>query len=76
VHSAGATDLNLGFTTFWLPEGATLQVSAEGEAYFQGPYTSRDNKPHGQLWTPVLPGEGRVIELFVPASHESPSSCR
>ena len=67
LRSAGATDLNLGLSTFWLPEGATLHVSAEGEAYFQGPYTSRSNKPHGQLWTPVLPGEGAVVELFVPA---------
>lgn len=66
VRSAGATDLNLGFTTFWLPEGATLHVIAEGEPYFQGPYTSQDNKPRGQLWTPVLPGESAVIELFVP----------
>jgi Trypsin-like peptidase domain len=66
IVSAGATDLNLGFTTFWLPEGATLHVSAESEAYFQGPYTANDNKPHGQLWTPVVPGESAVIELFVP----------
>jgi len=67
VTSAGATDLNFGFTTFWLPEGATLHVSAENDPYFQGPYTERDNKPHGQLWTPVLPGSSAVIELFVPA---------
>ncbi len=65
--SPGATDLNLGFTTFWLPEGATLHVCSESDAYFQGPYTPRDNKPHGQLWTPVLPGESAFIELFVPA---------
>jgi hypothetical protein len=66
IFSAGATDLNLGFTTFWLPDGATLHLSAESEAYFQGPYTANDNKPHGQLWTPVVPGESAVIELFVP----------
>ena len=67
INSAGATDFNLGFTTFWLPDGATLHVIAENEAYYQGPYTSRDNKPHGQLWTPVVPGDAAVIELFVPA---------
>ena len=71
VVSAGATDLNLGFTTFWLPEGATLHVIAESEAYFQGPYTARDNKAHGQLWTPVVPGEAAVIEVFVPAQAEA-----
>jgi hypothetical protein len=67
IGSAGATDLNLGFTTFWLPEGATLHITAEAGGYFQGPYTARNNKPHEQLWTPVLPGEAVVIELFVPA---------
>lgn len=66
VKSAGASDLNLGFTRLRLPEGATLHVISESETYFQGPYTARDNKPHGQLWTPVLPGDAVVIELFVP----------
>ena len=67
VASVGATDLNLGFTTFWLPDGATLHLIAESEPYYQGPYASRDNKPHGQLWTAVVPGDAAVIELFVPA---------
>jgi hypothetical protein len=67
IRSAGATDLNLGFTRFWLPEGATLHLVAESEPYFQGPYTARDNKPHGQLWTAVVPGDRLDIELFVPA---------
>ena len=66
IHSAGATDLNFGFSKFLLPEGATLHLCAEGEDYFQGPYTARDNKPHGELWTPVVPGDGACLELFVP----------
>ena len=66
VASRGATDLNFGFTSFWLPQGATLHISSETEDYFQGPYTSQDNKPHEQLWTPVVPGGNAVIELFVP----------
>jgi hypothetical protein len=67
ILSAGATDLNFGFSTYWLPEGATLHVYAEGEDYVQGPYAAPDNKAHGELWTPVLPGNSAVIELFVPA---------
>jgi hypothetical protein len=66
-HSAGATDLNFAFTTFWLPDGATLHINSLKEDYFQGPYTSKDNKPNGQLWTPVIPGGSAWIELFVPA---------
>ena len=66
VISEGATDLNFGFSLFWLPEGATLHIYSETEQYFQGPFTAQDNKPHGQLWTPVVPGGVGVIELFVP----------
>ena len=73
ISSAGATNLNLGFSRYWLPAGATLHISSETAAYFQGPYTSRHNKPHGQLWTGVVPGDRAVIELFVPAqSKEEP----
>jgi hypothetical protein len=66
IQSAGATDLNLGFNRFWLPPGATLHIISEDQSYYQGPYTERDNQAHGQLWTPVIPGDRAVIELFVP----------
>jgi len=68
VRSDGATDLNFGFSDCSLPDGATLHVYSEDEDYVQGPYNARDNKLHGQLWTPVLPGSRAVIELFVPAN--------
>ena len=67
VVSTNATDLNFGFTQFWLPEGATLYVVSEGENYYQGPYTAADNTAAGELWTPVVPGESAIIELYVPA---------
>lgn len=72
VQCSGATDLNFGFTRFWLPEGATLHISSETEPYFQGPYAARDNKEHHQLWTPVVPGDSAVIELFVPETAAVP----
>ena len=68
IRSAGATDLNFAFSNCSLPEGATLHVYSEDEDYVQGPYNARDNKLHGELWTPLLPGERAVIELFVPAN--------
>jgi hypothetical protein len=67
IVSAGATDLNLGFTTYWMPEGATLYIISESQGYYQGPYTSEHNAEHGQLWTPVVPGDAVVIEMCVPA---------
>ena len=73
VAAQGATDLNFGFTQFWLPEGATLYVMSEDTGYYQGPYTAADNTPAGELWTPVVPGEAGIIELFVPtAAREEP----
>jgi uncharacterized repeat protein (TIGR01451 family) len=72
IFSEGATDLNLGFSRFHLPEGATLHLSSEAENYTQGAFTSKDNKPHGQLWTPMVPGDRLVVELFVPAGAAEP----
>jgi hypothetical protein len=66
IVSAGAVSLNLGFSRFWLPEGATLHLISPSLSYYQGPYTSQDYKAHGQLWTPIIPGDSLVIELFVP----------
>jgi len=69
--ASGATDLNFGFTRFWLPAGARLYVRSESEDYYEGPYTEQDNKPHGQLWIPVVPGDRAVIELYVPTGRET-----
>ena len=68
VSSKGATDLNFGFTQFWLPEGASLHVLSEANGYYQGPYTALDNMPAGELWTPAVPGEAGIIELYVPTT--------
>ncbi len=66
INAPGATDLSLGFSHFRLHGASTLHLLSETEDYAQGAFTARDNKPHGQLWTPVLPGERMVVELFVP----------
>ena len=64
--STNATDLNFGFTQFWLPWGASLYVVSESENYFEGPYTEAENTPASQLWTPPVPGASGIVELFVP----------
>jgi len=66
VYSPGATDLNFGFTRYHLIPGATLYVVSEETDYFQGPYTYKDNREHGEHWTPMVPGDSAVIELYVP----------
>lgn len=67
-----ATDLNFGFTTYQMPPGATLHIISEREDYYEGPYTDEDNGTHKQLWTPVIPGDQALIELFVPAGPGDP----
>ncbi len=66
VRSPGATDLNFGFTQFRLTKGATLYIRADRDGYYQGPYTAADNTPAGQFWSPVVPGDTAVIELYIP----------
>ncbi len=66
VSAPGATDLNFGFTRYRLPEGATLHVWSEKDGYFEGPFAKRDNKQHRELWTPLIPGDRAVIELYLP----------
>jgi hypothetical protein len=70
LEAPGATDLNLGFTLFDLPSGATLYVMGEEEEFYQGPYTSEDQAGDGELWTPVVPGSRATVELFVPDGAE------
>ncbi len=67
MRAPGATDLNFGFTRYHLPPGATLHVISEAQHYYHGPYTSKDNMVHGQHWTPMVPGDSAVIELYLPA---------
>ena len=66
VVSTGAQSLNLGFGVYRMPPGGRLRVYAPGGDEV-GPYTAADNRPHGELWTPVLSGGDVVIEVAVPA---------
>ncbi len=66
ISAPGATDLNLGFSSFRLPKGATMHLIGEGR-YYQGPYTQADSERHGEFWTPVVPGSRLTVEVHVPA---------
>lgn len=66
--SKNATDINFGFTNFYLPEGVELYLLsfADDPVFYDGPYTSKDNKAYKQFWSAPLPGGEVAIELFVP----------
>ncbi len=66
--SKNATDMNFGISEFNLPNGVELHFLsyADAETYFDGPYTSDDNKSYNQLWSAPLPGGDVGLEIFVP----------
>ncbi len=68
IQAKGSTDLNLGFTSYSLPEGATLHIYDKARTYYQGPYTQKHNHASQQLWTPVIPGDSAIVELFLPSN--------
>ena len=67
VRSEGAVSINLGFTRYRMPPGGRLRVHTPGGEDAVGPYTEADNESHGELWTPVVPGDDAVIEVAAPA---------
>ena len=65
VLSRNALSINLGFEYFHMPPTASMTISSFDQSMTVRPFTAEDNKEHGQLWTPVVPGEEVVIEIIV-----------
>lgn len=66
-ESKGVASINFGFTRFHLPDGAALYIyAADDHSLIAGPYTSKDNEAHGQLWTPIIASDQVVVELDTP----------
>jgi hypothetical protein len=72
IRVPAATDINLGFTRFDIPEGASLEILAEDVDQAVGPY-SRSAAVEGELWTPALAGDSVLVWLSVPAGAPDPS---
>lgn len=72
IISPGAKSMNLGINRFDMPEKGKLWIYDPGHKLFHGPYTSRDRSSKGSLWTPIIPGEEIVIEVFVPQGVREP----
>ncbi len=68
VASPGAISLNLGFEHYNMPDKGRLFIYTPDYATVVGPFTAQDNEDHGQLWTPLLPGDEVVIELSLPTA--------
>jgi lysyl endopeptidase len=68
LSSPGAVSINLGFTSFDLPEATSLLIYAADRSYSLRPYTAADNDDHGEFWTPVVLADDIVIELTIAES--------
>jgi subtilisin-like proprotein convertase family protein len=66
VGADGALSINLGFTRFHLPPGASMTLLTPDGTEVIRPFTEADHQPTGQLWTPILNSDEIVIEVVVP----------
>jgi hypothetical protein len=67
VAAPGADHLNFGFAPYEMPVGGRLLiVDPEGHDALSRPLTDRDNKPHGEFWTPVLLSDEALFEVWLP----------
>ncbi len=65
IRSDNALSINLGFEHWSLPSSASMYLSSTDGLMSIRPFTSLDNKPHGQLWTPAIQGDDVLIEILV-----------
>jgi lysyl endopeptidase len=66
ISAPGAANLNLGFTTYNMPEGGQLLFYSADAKKVVRPFTHEDNASHGELWTPVMATDDAVVEVTIP----------
>lgn len=66
IQSPEAVSINLGFTRYAMPADGNLLIYTPDYSTIIGPFTAADNSAHGELWTPLVPGEELVIEVVLP----------
>ncbi|MCP4759671.1 MAG: hypothetical protein GY894_08365 [Planctomycetes bacterium] len=65
ITSPLAVSINLGFERWELPDSAEMTVAtADGRTSLRA-FTSMDNKIHGELWTPPVPGDDLLLSIAV-----------
>ena len=67
IASPDAVSLNLGFTRYKMPPRGQLYIYSVDESQVIGPFTGKNNKIHGQLWTPLIFSDAMIVELTIPS---------
>jgi len=60
----------LGFGKYTMPQSGSMTVMNVTTDFQIRPFTVDDNKDHGELWTPIIPGVEAVIEIIVDTSEK------
>jgi trypsin len=73
IRAPGVLSLNLGFIAYELPEGARLSLypTATDDGSALRSFDHSDNKPHGELWTPVILTDDIIVELLMPKARRN-----
>lgn len=67
VDAPGAKALDFSFSQYHLPYGATMSIRGLISKASIGPFSDRDNRVYGELYTPLLEGNSAILELRVSA---------
>ena len=71
IRSRGALSINLIYTSFFMPEGATFHIYNEAKTDVIGAFTSENNKPGKAFATGIVKGESCILEYFEPFTHRN-----
>ena len=64
TKSPGCNSQNFGFTTYQMPKGGEMFIhDTKGRTSMTRSFTSKDNAPSGELWTPVIETCDATIEV-------------
>ncbi len=67
ISSPGAYSINLLYSRYNLPPGATLHIYNEDRSMTIGAFTDRNNKDHGEMATAPVKGDVCIVEYYEPA---------
>ncbi|MBT4529561.1 MAG: hypothetical protein HOC27_00005, partial [Phycisphaerae bacterium] len=65
VSCENALSMNVGFGRYNMPSSGSMEITDSTRDFRIRSFTADDNKTHGQLWTPVVPGNEAIIEIVV-----------
>lgn len=66
IESPGAQTINLNYSDFYMPHGATFHIYAADKSSVIGAFTEVNNKKNGQFATGLLKSDKIVLEYFEP----------